>query len=94
MITTVPLLVNKCVNFNDFLFHIYITGGFDMDRTSFDEFLTIVTNRIWEYLPECFSDARFELSTVAKKGSWISSGRTFTCFPRVYMSGSLCLILD
>ena len=31
MITTVPLLVNKCVNFNGFLFHIYITEGFDME---------------------------------------------------------------
>ena len=74
MITTIPLLVDKCVNFNDFLFHIYITGGFDMDRTSFDEFLTIVTNRIWEYLPECFSDARFELSTVAKNNDFVLTG--------------------
>ena len=41
-----------------------------MNRSSFDEFLTVVTNRVWEYLSECFSDASFELSTVAKNNGY------------------------
>ena len=45
-----------------------------MNRSSFDEFLTVVTNRVWEYLPECFSDARFELSTVAKNNGFVLTG--------------------
>ena len=45
-----------------------------MNRSSFDEFLTVVTNRVWEYLPECFSDARYELSTVAKNNGFVLTG--------------------
>ncbi len=45
-----------------------------MKKMNFDRFLTTVTGRIWEYLPECFKDARYELSTVKKNNDFVLTG--------------------
>ncbi len=45
-----------------------------MDRMSFQEFLTTISNRVSDYLPESFKDARYELSTVAKYNGFVLTG--------------------
>ena len=47
-----------------------------MDRMSFQEFLTTISNRVSDYLPESFKDARYELSTVAKNNGFVLTGLT------------------
>ena len=47
-----------------------------MDKMSFEEFTTTVSNRIGDYLPESFKNAKYELSTVAMNNGFMLTGLT------------------